>query len=193
MKGNWPMCPPLIPFEEGPWALSTEDIYSSGFAKCLQRKKEQVLGLWGYPGGTSGKESACQCRSYKRRGFYPLEKGVATHSSIFCLENPMDRGAWQAIVPSVSKNRIQLKWLSTHACVQFSSVAQSGLTLCDPMNCSTPSLLKSTQTHVHWVSDATQPSHPLSSPSPPALSLSQHQGLFKCVSSLYPVAKVLEF
>ena len=49
-----------------------------------------------------------------------------------------------------------------------------------------------TQTHVHWVGDAIQPSHPLSSPSPPAFNLSQHQGLFKWVSSSYPVAKVLE-
>ena len=69
--------------------------------------------------------------------------------------------------------------------IQFSSVAQSCLTLCDPMNCSTPGfpvhhqLPKSTQTHVHCVSDAIQPSHPLLSPSPPALNLSQHQGLFK--------------
>ena len=73
--------------------------------------------------------------------------------------------------------------------VQFRSVAQSCLTLCDPMNCSTPGLrvhhqlLESTQTHVHWVVDAIQPSHPLSSPSPPALNLSQHQGLFQWVSS----------
>ena len=50
-----------------------------------------------------------------------------------------------------------------------------------------------TQTHVHRVSDAIQPSHPLSSPSPPAFNLSQHQGLFTCVSSSYQVAKVLEF
>ena len=50
-----------------------------------------------------------------------------------------------------------------------------------------------TQTHVHRVSDAIQPSHPLSSPSPPAFNLSQHQGLFKCLSSLHPVDKVLEF
>ena len=50
-----------------------------------------------------------------------------------------------------------------------------------------------TQTHVHWVSDAIQPSHPLSSPSPPALNLSQHQGLFQWVDSLHQVAKVLEF
>ena len=54
-------------------------------------------------------------------------------------------------------------------------------------------LLESTQTHVHWVTDAIQPSHPLSSPSPPALTLSQHQVLFKWVSSSHQVAKVLEF
>ena len=65
---------------------------------------------------------------------------------------------------------------------QFSSVTQSCLTLCDPLNCSKPGLtvhhqlLESTQIHVHWVDDAIQPSHPLSSPSP-ALNLSQHQGL----------------
>ena len=82
---------------------------------------------------------------------------------------------------------------------QFSSVAQSCPTLCDPMNHSTPGLPvhhqlpESTQTHVHWVGDAIQPSHPLLSPSPPALNLSQHQGLFKWVSSSHQVAKVLEF
>ena len=71
-------------------------------------------------------------------------------------------------------------------------------TLCDPVNHhrSGPlvhhKLPEFTQTHVHWVSDAIQPSHPLSSPSPPALNLSQHQGLFKWVSSLHQVAKVLE-
>ena len=76
--------------------------------------------------------------------------------------------------------------------VQFSSVAQSCPTLCDPMNHSMPGLPvhhqfpESTQTHVHWVGDAIPPSHSLSSPSPPALNLSQHQGLFKWVSSLPP-------
>ena len=69
--------------------------------------------------------------------------------------------------------------------VQFSSVAQSCPTLCDPKNRSMPGLPvhhqlpESTQTHVHWVSDAIQPSHPLSSSSPPALNLSQHQGVFR--------------
>ena len=81
---------------------------------------------------------------------------------------------------------------------QLSSVAQSCPTLCNPMNCSTPSLPvhhqlpESTQTHVPWVSNAIHPSHPLSSPSPPALNLSQHQGLFQWVSSSHQVAKVLE-
>ena len=83
--------------------------------------------------------------------------------------------------------------------LQFSSVAQSCPILCDPMNCSTPGLPvhhqlpEPTQTHAHWVSDAIQPSHPLSSPSPPALNLSQHHCLFQWVSSLHQVAKVLEF
>ena len=69
--------------------------------------------------------------------------------------------------------------------VQFSSVAQSFPILCDPMNHSTPGLPvphqlpESTQTHVCCVGDAIQPSHPLSSPSPHALNLSQHQGLFQ--------------
>ena len=82
--------------------------------------------------------------------------------------------------------------------MQFSSVAKSCPTLCHPMNHSTPGLpvhhqlLESTQTHVHWVSDAIQPSHPLSSPSPAALNLSQHQSLFQWISSSHLVAKVLE-
>ena len=81
---------------------------------------------------------------------------------------------------------------------QFCSVTQSCLTLCDPMNYSTPGLPvhhqlpESTETHVHWVGDAIQPSHPLLSPSPPALNLSQRQGLFKRVSSSHEAAKVLE-
>ena len=80
-----------------------------------------------------------------------------------CLENPMNRGAW---------------WVTVH---QFSSVAQSCPTLCDPMNSSTPGLPNHhqlpefTQTHIHRVSDAIQPSHPVLSPSPPAPNPSQHQ------------------
>ena len=82
---------------------------------------------------------------------------------------------------------------------QFISVAQLCLTLCNPMNHSTPGLpvhhqlSESPQTHVHQVGDAIQPSHPLSSPYPPALKLSQSQDLFQWVNSLHEVAKVLEF
>ena len=80
----------------------------------------------------------------------------------------------------------------------FSSVAQLCPTLCNPMDCSMPGfpvhhqLPELIQTHVHWVGDAIQPSHPLSSPSPPAFSLFQHQGFFQWVSSSHQVAKVLE-
>ena len=87
-----------------------------------------------------------------------------------CLENPMDRGAWL------------LQFIGSQD--QIRSVAQSCPTLCDPMNRSTPGLPvhhqlpEFTQTLVHRVSDAIQPSHPLSSPSPPAPNPSQHQSLF---------------
>ena len=83
--------------------------------------------------------------------------------------------------------------------ISFSLVAQSCPTLCDPLDFSTPDLPvhhelpESTQTHVHWVGDAIQPSHPLSSPFLPALNLSQHQGLLRWVSSSHQVARVLEF
>ena len=82
--------------------------------------------------------------------------------------------------------------------IQFSSVAQSCPTLRDPMDCSTPGfpvhhqLPELDQTHVHRVSDAIQPSHPLLSPYPPAFNLSLHQGLFQWISSYHQVAKVME-
>ena len=104
---------------------------------------------------------------------YPLEKGKATHSSIL---------GWK------------IPWT-----IQFSSVAQLCPTLCYPMNHSTPGLPvhhqlpEFTQTHVHRVGDAIQPSHPLSSPSPPAPNPSQHQSLFQRVNSSHEVAKALEF
>ena len=85
--------------------------------------------------------------------------------------------------------------LSTGCCF---SVAQLGLTLCDLIDCSIPGfpvphhLPEFAQVHVHWIGDAIQPCHFLSSPSPPAFNLSQHQGLFQWVSSSHQVAKVLE-
>ena len=86
----------------------------------------------------------------------------------------------------------------SHNWVQFSSVTQSCLTLCDPMDCSSPGfpvhhqLPELAQIQVHQVDDI-QPSHPLLSPSPPTFSFSQHQGLFQWVSSSHHMAKVLEF
>ena len=100
--------------------------------------------------------------------------------------------------PRVQTRQVKRCSTSYHS-VQFSSVAQLCPTLCDPTNRSTPGLpvhhqlLEFTRTHVHRVSNAIQPSHPLSSPSPPAPNPSQHQSLFQWVNSLHEAAKVLEF
>ena len=89
--------------------------------------------------------------------------------------------------------------LPSNTSVQFNSVTQLCLILCDPMNSSTPGLPvhhqlpEFTQTHIHRVSDAIQPSYLLLSPSPPAPNPSQHQSLFQWVNSSHEVAKVLEF
>ena len=99
---------------------------------------------------------------------------------------------------NIQKTKIVASSTVQFSSVQFSSVAQSCPTLCDPMNRSTPGLpvhhhlLEFTQTHVHQVRDAIQPSHPRSSPPPPSPNLSQHQSLFQWVIS-HEVFKVLEF
>ena len=102
-----------------------------------------------------------------------------------------------------SQSLFQEKGLSTgnwlHSSVQFCSVTQLCPTLCDPVDCRTPGLPvhhelpEFTQTKVHWVCDAIQPSHPLSSSSPPTFNFSQHQSIFKWVSSSHQVAEVVEF
>ena len=102
------------------------------------------------------------------------------------------------------KAKINISNFITHmilrpSSVHFSSVAQPCPTLCNPMHCSMPGLPvhhqlpESTQTHAHWISDAIQPSHPLSSLSSSTFNLSQHQGLFKRVSSSHQVAKYRSF
>ena len=117
------------------------------------------------------------------QSLYPGVLGASTS----CLKCPLrDVNSknlyWEDQGLSVFHNFFRLTKGSS---VQFSSVAQSCPTLCDPMNCSTPGLpvhhqlLEFTQTHIHRVSDAIQPSHPLSSPSPPAPKPSQHQSLFQ--------------
>ena len=119
---------------------------------------------------------------------------------------------WDSYQPHMILNSYQLMlillklkiiiWRTTFCfffSVQFSSVAQSWLTLCNPVNHRMPGLPvhhqlpEFTQTHVHRVGDAIQPSHPLSFPFPPAPNPSQHQSLLQWVNSSHEVAKVLEF
>ena len=128
----------------------------------------------------------------------PAHLGWAV-KSVKKQQNPMDNGF------TVRVNKCHMHWaaLSNFVCfssIQFSSVQSlSRVQLCDPMNHSSPGLpvhhqlLEFTQTHAHRISDAIQPSHPLSSPSPPAPNPSQHQGLLQWVNSSHEVAKVLEF
>ena len=105
----------------------------------------------------------------------------------------MDKYLEMYTIPSLNLEEIEN--MKKQITAQFSSVAHSCPTLCDTMNRSMPGLSvhhqlpEPTQNHVHWVSDAIQPSYPLSSPSPPAFNLSQHQGLFQWVSSSHRVAK----
>ena len=143
-------------------------------------------------------DSVKHCRPTKAKTFcWPLTCTKGSTKEVFRLKGINTR--WK--LRSVEQNKEQKAGfgvcLSVSPSVQFShSVVPD---FCNPMNGSMPGLpvhhqlLEFTQTHVHWVSDAIQPSHPLSSPSSPALNLSQHQGLFQWVSSSSQVAKVLEF
>ena len=110
----------------------------------------------------------------------PLEEEMATHSSILPWRIPWTEKPGGLQVHGIAESDMTERLSS----VQFSSVAQSCPTLCDPMDYSTPGfpvhrqLSELAPTHVHQVNDAIQPSYPLSSPSPPAFNLSQHQGIF---------------
>ena len=156
----------------------------------------------GLPWWLSGKESAPNAGdlgSIPGSGRSPGE-GNDNPLQYSCLENPMDRGAWQATESHMNELlMLSLSFHETKVSVQLSSVTQSCPTLCDPKNYSTPGLPvhdqfpEFTQTHVHQVGDAIQPSHPLSSPFPPAPNPSQHQSLSQWVNCSHEVAKVLEF
>ena len=133
---------------------------------------------------------------------------VPHHHSIYTL---LKKAYWEMDILIIFEQQILIfprmifiQWKTTlmlrfGVSQSVSSVTQLYPTLCDPMNCSTPGLPvhhqlpEFTQTHVHRVSDAIQPSQPLSSPSPPAPNPSQHQSLFQWVNSSHEVAKVLEF
>ena len=132
-------------------------------------------------------------------------KGNHNHKLFLPQTNQSQSLKWPALTKKLLVALIQwafltqLEWFYQFSSVQFSSVAHLCPTLCDPMNRSTPGLAvyhhlpESTQTHVHRVRDAIQPSHLQLSPSPPAPNPSQHQSLFQWVNSSHEVAKVLEF
>ena len=117
---------------------------------------------------------------------------LSSTTSSMCSETSLS-------LPTFASQHLK-KWLAAKRSSMncHSSVAKSSLTLCSPGDCSMPEspvlhyLLDSAQIHVHWVSDAIQPSHPLPPLSPFAFNLSQHQGLFKWAVSSHQVAKVLE-
>ena len=120
----------------------------------------------------------------------PLEEEIATHSRENTVESSLTRGHQESDTTEYAP-------MHEFRQIQLSAVAQWCMTLCDPVDCSMPGfpvhypLPKLAQTHVHRVGDAIQSSHPLLSHSPPALSLSQNQGLFQWISSSHQVAKVL--
>ena len=145
-------------------------------------------------------ELQCDAVSYPLEGL-PSERREMTRAGGEGRKGRWGRWCERKLVQPLRKTgRRRLKKPKTELQLRLVPVvAQSCLTLCDPMDCSTPGLpvhhqlSELTHTHVHRVGDAIQPSHPLSSPSPPAFNLSQHQGVFQWVSSLHQVAKVLEF
>ena len=127
---------------------------------------------------------------------------IPNHQSLCHKDSPRLKKKLESEITLISLKNIRLLsviFQEIKTVLQFSSVSQSCPPLCDPMNHSTPGLPvhhqlpESTQTHVHWVSDAIQPSHPLSPPSPPAPNPSQNQGFFQWVNSFHEVAEVLEY
>jgi len=173
----------------------------------------------GFWGGASSKETTCQRRRHKRYGLdlwvgkIPWRRAWQPTPAFLPGESPWTEEPC-GLQSIESQSWTWLKWISTHAhtyvCVCVSiymeryrqiygiSSAQSCLTLQSHESKHAGlsvhhQLWETTQTHVHWVGDAIQPSHALSSSSPPALNLCQNQGLFQWVSSSHQVDKVLEF
>ena len=150
-----------------------------------------VIGQAWEPRWLSDKESFCHAGDTGDVGSIPgsgssSKGGNGNPFQYSSLEKSMDRGAWWATVHGVTKSQTGFSnWASILLNTSLvSSVAKLYPTLCDPMDCRTSSfpvhhqLQELSQTHVHRVGDAIQPSHPLPFPSPPAFKLSQHQGLF---------------
>ena len=177
--GVWEGREPHAPWTTEP--LNSDMIVgTSQVAQCLRLWESNAGGMGLIPGwGAKIPRSHMPCGINKN-----LQKTKAKNKTVTWCETTM--------------KTYFAKWVALYS-VQFSSVAQSCPTLCNPMNRSTPGLPvhhhlpEFTQTHIHRVGDAIQPSHPLSSPSPLAPNPSQHQSLFQWVNSSHEVAKVLEF
>ena len=163
------------------------------FTPSLVREAENHVGLWGLWQGALELSTVTTAWKWFLFGvvFFHVRSKYLPSNSFNLFED-------------IGKKAITVTYRNTqgkglHHLYLFSSVAQTCPTLCDSMNHSTPGLTvhhqlpEFTQTHVHRVSDAIHPSHPLSSPSPPAPNPSQHQSLFQWVNSSHQVAKVLEF
>jgi len=178
------------------WSLGQEDPLEKGLAthsSILTWKiswTEEPVGLQsmrvakGWPRLSTHTQEDCYIQVWVDHSkLRKILREMGTPDNIICLLRPECRSR---------SNSLNWTWNN-----QFShSVMSDSLRPHEPKHTSLPvhhQLLEPTQTHVHWVGDAIQPSHPLSSPSPPALNLFQHQGLFKWVSSSHQVAKVLEF
>ena len=152
----------------------------------LARMADKLPILCNYGTLTAQTLFSCNLRHYKNMSSSPYFKAEV---NLLCR---LHKVSWRLLSEIEDENH-------PFRSDQIRSVAQSCLTFCDPMNLSTPGfpvhhqLPEFTQTHVHRVSNAIQPSHPLSSPSPPAPNPSQHQSLFQWVNSSHEVAKVLEF
>ena len=165
------------------------------------RDRGLIPGLGRSSGGRHGNPLQYSCLENS------MDRGVLQATVYRVAESDTTEATSQAhIKDTIFKNKRSTWLFSDESAIllvskypQFSSVAQSHPTLFDPMNRSMPGLPvhhqlpEFTWTHAHWVSDAIQPSHPLSSPSPPAPNPSQHQSLFQWVNSSHDVAKVLEF
>ena len=159
--------------------------------------------VWRSPGGGNGNplQYSCLGNPMDRGAWWATVHGITmsqTQLSDWTATATWFWGGWLRSSSNFGTGPLRNEWFLGIS-VQFSSVARLCLTFCDPMNFSTPGvpvhhqLLEFTQTHVHQVGDAIQPSHPLSSPSPPAPNPSQHQSLFLWVNSSHEVAKILEF
>ena len=157
--------------------------------------------------GITGQEHTCKSRRHKRCKFNPWVRKIPwrrawTHTQLYLPEESHGQKSLVGYSPQGCKES-DMTEATKHTCsftkFQLSSVTQLCPALWDPMDCSMPGLPAHhqlpglAQTHVHLVNDTIQPSHPLSSPSPPAFNLAQHQSLLQWVSSLHQVARVLEF